>query len=280
VNGASPKGFVLTILAEGLNLLSGRRCFLTFHAGVEQIYFPRPKYPWLLPMFWVMFSIPRTIICNSEEVKKKIVEYGISPDKIVPIPAFSQQYLERSSESLPAHVETFFGRFEHVIFCYIKMRALFFPKETIAAFARLAARRRDVGLLLCGVGGYTDAGMWPLVQARLEKEDLRNRVLVVEDLPHNLFLQALSRASVCLRTHLSDGVCSSVLEALSLRVPVVAVENQTRPPGVITYNPGDVDRLADIVDDAINRRDEIARALQVPAMDDTLAKEARLLTST
>jgi glycosyltransferase involved in cell wall biosynthesis len=279
VNGASPKGFVLTILAEVLNLLSGRRCFLTFHAGVEQVYFPRPKYPWLVPMFWVMFTIPRTIICNSEEVKKKIVEYGISPDKIVPIPAFSQQYLERSTKSLPAHVETFFGRFEHVIFCYIKMRALFFPKETIAAFARLAARRRGVGLLLCGVGGYTDAGMWQAVQARLAQEDLRDRVLVVEDLPHDLFLQALSQASVCLRTHLSDGVCSSVLEALTFRVPVVAVENHTRPQGVITYDPKNEDRLTDILDDVLNRRHEISLGLQPPPVRDTLADEARLLTS-
>jgi glycosyltransferase involved in cell wall biosynthesis len=277
VNGASPKGFVLAILAELINLLSGRRCFLTFHAGVEQVYFPRPKYPLLLPVFWVIFTIPQRIICNSEEVKKKIVEYGIDPDKIVPIPAFSEQYLERSSTPLPADVEAFFNRFEHVVFCYIKMRRLFFPRETVEAFARLAARRQDVGLLLCGVGGYTDAGMWPVVQARLSQQDLHGRVLVVEDLSHDLFLQALGRAKVCLRTHLSDGVCSSVLEALSLRVPVVAVENHTRPPGVITYDPKDEQRLADILDDVLDRRAEIVAGLQPPPVRDTLAEEARLL---
>ena len=279
VNGASPKGFVLTILAELINLLSGRRCFLTFHAGVEQIYFPRPKYPWLLPMFWLMFTLPRRIICNSEEVKRKIVEYGIAPDKVVPIQAFSQQYLESSSAPLPANVEAFFGRFEHVVFCYIKMRKLFFPEQTVAAFARLAGRRGDVGLLLCGVGGYADTGIGAVVRARLAQPDLQDRVLVLEDLPHDVFLQALGRASVCLRTHLSDGVCSSVLEALSLRVPVVAVENHTRPPGVITYDPADEEKLVDILDDLLDRREEVASALPVPAIRDTLAEEARLLVS-
>jgi glycosyltransferase involved in cell wall biosynthesis len=279
VNGASPKGFVLALVAEVLNLLSGRRCVLTFHAGVEQVYFPRPKYPWLRPMFWLMFSIPKRIVCNSDDVKRKIVEYGISPGKIVPIPAFSHQYLERSSASLPDDVDAFCRRFDRVVFCYIKMRRLFFPEQTIRAFARLAARRRDVGLLLCGVGGYTDAGIWPVVQARLAQDDLRDRVLVVQDFSHDGFLEALSRSSVCLRTHLSDGVCSSVLEALSLRVPVVAVENGTRPPGVITYDPKDEQGLADILDDVLRRREEIAAALQPPQVRDTLADEARLLTS-
>jgi glycosyltransferase involved in cell wall biosynthesis len=278
VNGASYKGFALAIAAELLNLLSGRRCFLTFHAGVEQVYFPRPKYPLLLPVYWLMFSLPHRIICNSEDVKRKICEYGISADKIVPIPAFSEQYLEHSSTPLPADLDAFFNRYQHVVFCYIKMRRLFFPEATVDAFARLAARRPDVGLLVCGVGGYTDAGISPIVQARLAQPDLAGRVLVVDDLDHGLFLKALGRSSLYLRSHLSDGVCSSVLEALSLRVPVVAVQNHTRPPGVITYEPPGDERLTDILDDVLNRRDEIVAGLERPAVRDTLAEEARLLT--
>jgi glycosyltransferase involved in cell wall biosynthesis len=277
VNGASQKGFVLAIVAEILNLLAGRRCFLTFHAGVEQVYFPRPKHPVLWPVFWLMFSIPQRIICNSEDVKQKIVEYGIDSRKVVPIPGFSSQYLARSSVPLPVDVDSFYGRFDDVVFCYIKMRHLFFPDQTVRAFARLAARRQNVGLLLCGVGGYSDAGIWPAIETRISREDLRHRVLVVPDLSHEAFLQALSRASVSLRTHLSDGVCSSVLEALNLRVPVVAVENGTRPAGVITYDPTDVERLADILDHVLRQRDEIAAALQPPPARDTLAEEAGLL---
>src|SRR5687767_74847 len=204
VNGASPKGFVLAIVAEVVNLVWGRRCFLTFHAGIEQVYFPRPKYPLLLPVFWVLFTIPRRIVCNSKEVKAKIVEYGINPSKIVPIPAFSRQYLEAAQAPLPGDLEAFFRRFSQVVFCYIKMRPLFYPEATVEAFARLAARRHDVGLLLCGIVGHMERGIWPVVQARLAKPDVRDRVLVVDDLSHDLFLQTLGRASVCLRTHLSD----------------------------------------------------------------------------
>lgn len=278
-NGTSPKGFALAIAAQLINLISGRRSFLTFHAGIEQIYFPRAKSPATLPVFWVLFTLPRWIICNSEEVKAKIVEYGVRPSKIVPIPAFSRQYLESTSEPLPADIEAFCQRFEHVVFCYMKMRPLFFPEATIEGFARLASRRPGVGLILCGVVGGMEPGIWPAVQARIAQPDLHGRVLVVDDLPHDLFLLALGRASVCLRTHLSDGVCSSVLEALSLGVPVVATENRTRPPGVITYDPRDPDALASILDDVLRRRHQITAQLPRPVLRDTLAEEAALLTA-
>ena len=261
VNGASRKGFLLAIVAEIVNLAAGRRPFLTFHAGVQQVYFPRPKYPLLLPVFWLMFALARHIICNSEEVKAKIVEYGVSPSKVRPIPAFSSQYLESTDQPLPSTLDSFYRRFTHVVFCYLKMRPLFYPELTVEGFARLADRRQDAGLVLCGTEGYMQPGIWSAVQERIGRADLRDRVIVVEDLPHELFLLALARSSLFLRTHLSDGVCSSVLESLTLGVPVVATENGTRPPGVITYTPQDPNVLASLLDEVLERRDDIARTI-------------------
>lgn len=279
VNGASPKGFVLAILAEAIGRLHGCRCFLTFHAGIDQIYFPRPKYPLLLPVYKTLFALPHRIICNSDEVKAKIVEYGVAPGKVVPIPAFSRQYLESGGSPLPDSITAFFDRFDEVVFCYLKMRPLFHPQAAVEGFARLAARRPGAGLLLVGIAGHMVDGIWPAVQARIARPDLRDRVLVVDDLSHDLFLAALGRARVCLRTHVSDGVCSSVLEALSLGVPVVATENHNRPPGVLTYAPADVDGLAALLDDVLGRREAIAAALPRPVVRDTLSEEAALLTS-
>ena len=279
VNGASPKGFVLAILAELINLMVGRRCFLTFHAGVEQVYFPRPKYPALLPMYWILFTLPKAIICNSEEVKAKIVEYGIDPKKVVPIPAFSRQYLEAADAALPEALAAFYSRFPHVVFCYTKMRPLFFPEALIEGFADLASRRGDAGLVLCGIAGHMEPGLWPAVQAAIDRHRLGDRIAIVDDLSHEAFLTALGRSSVYLRTHLSDGVCSSVLEALALGVPVVATENNHRPPGVITYQPEDFRAMSAALNDVLDRRQEISAGLQRPEVRDTLADEARLLTA-
>ncbi len=277
VNGASVQGFVLALTAELVNLLCGRRCVLTFHAGTDQIYFPRPKYPWLLPMFWVMFAIPRRIICNSEAVKAKICEYGIAADKIETIQAFSSQYLEFERQPLDPSIESFYARFPLLLFSYVNLRPKFHPLELVDGFARLAAARGDVGLVLCGVAGYPEDDLRRAVHARLESDGLAGRVLLVDDLDHDLFLSALSRATVFVRSHVSDGVCSSVLEALALRVPVVACENGQRPPGVITYSATDPADLAARLEEVIARRDAIAAALPMPQIPDTLTREADLL---
>jgi glycosyltransferase involved in cell wall biosynthesis len=279
VNGASPKGFVLAILAQVLNLACGRRSFLTFHAGIDQVYFPRPKYPLLWPVFWTLFAIPRAIICNSEAVKAKIVEYGVDPAKVVPIPAFSTQYLDSGGAVLPGDMEAFYQRFEQIVFSYTKMRSMFYPEALIEGFARCAAARQDVGLVLCGIAGHMEPAIWKGVQDRIARLGIADRVFIVEDLAHDAFLQALGRAAVYLRTHVSDGVCSSVLEALALGVPVVATENHTRPAGVITYPAEDAGALARTLEDVLARRDDIVATLQRPVVRDTLADEARLLTA-
>lgn len=278
-NGASPKGFVLAIVAQLINLVSGHRSFLTFHAGIDQVYFPRPKYPMLLPVFWLLFKLPRTIICNSEEVKAKIVEYGVDPAKVVPIPAFSTQYLESTGAALPDRIESFYRRFAHVIFSYTKLRRLFYPEALVEGFARFASVHPSAGLVLCGIAGHTDPGVWEAVERRISKLGIGDRVLVVDDLPHDAFLQALGRSTLYLRTHVSDGVCSSIMEALTLGVPVVATENGNRPAGVVTYPPEDTVALARCLADVVARRDEIVATMERPEVRDTLAAEARLLTT-
>jgi glycosyltransferase involved in cell wall biosynthesis len=228
-------------------------------------------------MFWVLFTIPRCIICNSGAVKEKIVEYGIPAEKIHPIQAFSSQYLEFARVALDASTEAFYRAFPTVVFSYINFRPKFHPLELLDGFGRVASRRADCGLVLCGVGGYAEADLHRAIQERLERPDLHGRVHVIQDLEHGQFLTALSRAAIFLRSHVSDGVCSSVLEALALRVPVVAAENGQRPAGVLTYTATDPAHLAAVLDDALARRETIAAALPAPEIPDTLSAEADVL---
>ena len=86
INGSTPKGLVLTIAAQILNLLFGRRCVLTFHAGVKQVYFPRSQAPMLCPVFWLMFTMARTIICNNGRSKRRSRSTGYRPGRSIPFP--------------------------------------------------------------------------------------------------------------------------------------------------------------------------------------------------
>jgi glycosyltransferase involved in cell wall biosynthesis len=278
-NGDALKGLLLALLAELINLACGRRCYLTFHAGVIQRYFPRERAPWLVPVFWLLFAIPRRIICNSEAVKAKIGGYGVPASKIVPIAAFSRQYLEFTPAPLPPHLDAFFARYPHVVFTYVRMRPLFFPFTLMDGIADLVRRRPDVGLVLCGTSGHADEGIWEGVQERITRHRLEEHICLVEDLDHDSFLTALQRSSLYLRTPITDGVASSVLEALFLGVPVVACENGTRPPGVVTYPAEDHGKMAASVEYVIANRAQVIEAMGKFDVPDTLADEIAVLTA-
>ena len=104
-----------------------------------------------------------------------------------------------------------------------------------------------------------------------------DRVCFVDDLDHDAFLTALQRSALYLRTPITDGVASSVLESLALGVPVVACENGTRPPGVITYPAEDAVAMAAAVERTLDTKD--AAPTVAGDLPDTVADELVLLTS-
>jgi glycosyltransferase involved in cell wall biosynthesis len=276
-NGDSVKGVFLALIAELVNLALGSRCYLTFHAGAIQRYFPRDRAWWLVPVYWLLFTIPRRIICNSEAVRERIRGYGIPAAKIVPIPAFSRQYMDFTPAPLPDALEDFFRRFPHVVFTYARMRPLFFPLTMIDGMALVMARRTDVGLVLCGGLSHMEEGLWKEVEARIEQHGIRDRICLIEDLDREAFLTALRRSSMYLRTPITDGVASSVMESLALGTPVVASENGTRPAGVLTYPREDAAGLADAVEQVIVNRGEVVARMGRLEVADTLSQEVALL---
>jgi glycosyltransferase involved in cell wall biosynthesis len=76
---------------------------------------------------------------------------------------------------------------------------------------------------------------------------------------------------------LRDGVCTSVLEALHLGVPVVAAEDGLRPPSVITYAPGDAAALARAVAAVLDDLPAARASVQRPVVDNHLDQEVALL---
>jgi glycosyltransferase involved in cell wall biosynthesis len=160
------------------------------------------------------------------------------------------------------------------------MRPLFYPVEVVRGFAQLAVRRASVGLVLCGISEHMEGDLLPKARQEVHGAGIEDRVLFVDDLDHPMFLAALRRATLYLRSHVSDGVCSSVLESLSFGVPVVASENHTRPPGVRCYPAEDPAALADALADVLERRQQIAADLEVPQLSDTVRTEVDLLAGT
>ena len=122
--------------------------------------------------------------------------------------------------------------------------------------------RRRLGI---GAGAYTHHG-------------IERHICLVEDLDHDAFLTVLGRSTLYLRTPITDGVASSVLESLALGVPVVACENGTRPKGVITYRADDHMEMAARMEHVIANRPRIVDAMGTLDVPDTLDDEIALLT--
>ena len=278
-NGDAIKGAVLALVVLLISLLHGRRSVLTFHAGAIQRYFPVHRSWIWAPLYWLLFLLPRTIICNSEAVKACIGQYGVPASKITPIPAFSSQYLEHAPTALPAGLESFYARYPQVVFAYIRLRALFYPVTLADGIARICARRSDVGVVLCGAtAGHFDPEVKSAFEQRMRDHSLAERVCLLEDLDHDAFLAALQRSAVFLRTPITDGVASSVMEAIALGVPVVACDNGTRPPGVVLYPAEDADKMADAALYTIEHRADVVAAQAMPEVRDTVTDEVAVLT--
>jgi glycosyltransferase involved in cell wall biosynthesis len=278
-NGDAVKGAVLALVVLSIALIHGRRSVLTFHAGAIQRFFPIHR-SWLwTPLYWLLFLLPRDIVCNSEAVKTCIRQYGVPAGKITPIPAFSAQYMEFEPADLPPALEQFFSSKRHVVFTYIRLRPLFYPLTLLDAVARICRERPDVGVVLCGASaGHFEPELKAAFEQKLQDLDLAPHVCLLEDLGHDAFLTALQRSVLYLRTPITDGVASSVLESIALGVPVVACDNGTRPKGVVLYPAEDAALMAQAVIHTIDHRAEVMAAQAGVEVRDTVADEVALLT--
>jgi glycosyltransferase involved in cell wall biosynthesis len=272
LNGDSLKGLLLVLIAELVGVLVGRRCVLTFHAGPEQRFFPVHRSRLLAPLYLLAFALPQTIICNSNLVKAAIQTYGIRAEKIVPIPAFSRQYLAFERVALKRNLEEFLSRHRPVVVAYIFLRPEFFVEPLIQSLTQAALELPDMGVVLIGADTQSDRAT-----RMLEEAGLRDRAFQAGDLSHDECMTLMSRAHLFVRTPKKDGVSSSVLEALSLKIPVIASENGSRPAGVITFNAGDAADLAKKIRTVWKAYPRVRAELVAPTIRDTVQDEARLL---
>ncbi len=272
LNGDSPKKFIMTIIAQIISLLTFRRTVITFHAGPVQRYFPQFKAPYLIPMYKFIFTEPKYIICNNEAVKKNIAGYGIHPDKIVPIQSFSKQYLQFHEVPFEGRVKTIFDTGDPVIVSYVYFRPEFFVHDLIRFFKQFVGKYPKAYLVIIG----HESGSEPIKQL-IDELRLNDRIYFAGDLDHDTFLTYLKRATLFLRTPVKDGVCSSVLEALALKTPVVASENGSRPEGVITYQNGNIDDMVKKVQYVVENLDAVRKQLKEPDIPDTVNQEIQLI---
>lgn len=270
INGDSIKGFILCLIAQLIGFLFFQRCAISFHAGVVQVCFRDKVNPQKI-LAYLVFHMAQGIMCNSEEVKEKISAFNIDNKKIYAIPCFSKQYLQHVP-ILTEEEAAFIAKHDPVLSSYLFFRDEYEPSTLIEAFNIIHRDYPKSGLIIIGSTFGAESFVETIASYRLN-----DHILLAGDKSHDNFLTLIEHSDLCLRTHIRDGVCSSVMEALALGVPVIACDNGTRPPEVILYRSCDHQDLAEKISMALPRLNELKRKLSSIGERDAMAEELEFL---
>lgn len=270
VNGDTKKGYLLALAALVLARLWGRPALLTYCGGHEQNFFPAPRGSFREGAFSFLFRVSSRIYCNSEAVKSAILTTSVSPSKVIPIPHFSTQYVQFDPVPLPEKAEAFCREHEAVFFIYLCYRKEYMLEFLARVMREFRARFPRIGFLLVG----TSEREVPLLRDFFEREQLGKAICITGSVAHDLFLTMMQRSLAYIRMPLTDGVCSSVLEGLTMKVPVLASDNGTRPIGAEIWKAGDHDRLLSLLVEAAEQHGEMVGRIPAVAVDDNAAKLA------
>ncbi len=269
VNGQSKPGYALALLAVIVSRLSGRPAFIAWRGGLQQKYFPRRDNRLLRMAYRWLFSLSGGISCNSKPIKEAIEAYGIDSKRIVAIPAFSRQHVNFESAVLAPETEAFLRSHRKVFFCYVSFRPEYQLEMLREAMRNFRREHPDAGFVWLGFPSKEAAAVREYVRGWSDFE--REGLLLLGNLPHANFLTLLSRCFAYIRTPVCDGVSSSILESLSLGVPVIASDNGDRPAAVVTYREGDEADLRAKVDLVIAQYEKIKAQSQLEAVGDNIA---------
>jgi glycosyltransferase involved in cell wall biosynthesis/LPS sulfotransferase NodH len=272
VNGMSKKGYWLAMAAALTGRLTNQPALVTFHGGLAQDYFPRQQRSLSRAAFYWLFRIAGQVACDSETIREAILQYGIRPDKVSAIATFSPQYLQFAQVELPERVETFLRQHPRVVLSYVSFRPEYRLDVLREGMQRYRAIDPKAGFVWLGFPGKEMPAAEEFVRAW--PADEHATLLLLGNLTHDEFLSLLSRCFVYLRTPACDGVAASVLEALGLRIPVVASENGRRPAGVVTYNDTDAADMVVKLCFVREHYDKVRESLQPEVGDDNVGRMA------
>ena len=274
-NAQAVKGPLLVLTAHLVSILTFSRAAMTFHGGYIQLNFPRKNGGRMFPIIYLNFILSRLIICNDEHIKKDIAEYGplIGPWKIHPIQAFSKQYINLEKSDLPADIQDYIRGKDKLIACYASFRHGYYL-DVICELIHMLPE--NIGMVITGAGPIEDDHVRPYAEKLIEM-DKQNRIVVRDAVDHSQFVTLIEASNLFLRTYISDGVASSVLESLMMKRVVVASDNGQRPQGVVTYPADDVNELFKKINLVFENQEKFEDQIELPEIKDTIKEEINVL---
>lgn len=266
VNAESKKGYLLALSAMLMARLAGRPALLTYCGGHRQTFFPAPKGSFRYLAFAFLFRVPTRIYCDSEAVKQALLTTGIDAGRVIPVPLFSSENVHFTPAELPDSVRDFIARRDGVFFLYVCYRKEYMLEFLAGVMRQFVMQHPSIGFLLVGTSDKEQE----LLRQFVRDQGLDDAVCIAGSVSHDAFLTMVTRSLACIRSPLTDGVSSSVLESLALGVPVLGSDNGTRPAGVELWRKDDPESLLKLMAEAVhNRAAMVSRMPRLSAEDNT-----------
>jgi len=224
-SGANPKSWMLAGLCATAGKLSRKPALITFHSGLGPSWLA--GNPLRQRVARAVSSKFGTVIAVSQEIRDSLGLCGVSPEKVLVLPAFSPSFLE---EGAPPEGFPELRREAAPLLCAMLAPGKVYGREILlGAFALLQARLPRARLALYGPG-----------TSEVRAEGVKG----FGELHRPAALAVMSASDLFVRPTLADGDSVSVREALALGCAVVATSVGTRPAGVRLCAPNDVNALA------------------------------------
>lgn len=193
-------------------------------------------------------------ICVNTELRQKLLDYGIKKDNIAIIPAFLPPTEEETDVSLLPEG-----------FIDIRNKYKFFITANACSIVFHEGRDLygiDIAIELTKLllkNGYNDF-LFLFVIANVNNTVYMSRsekFIASNNLQEHFFFCSgnisypaiLNISDIFIRPTITDGDALSIREALHLKVPVIASDCVTRPPGVLTFKTRDVHDLFNVIVD-------------------------------
>ena len=272
-NAHSKKGLILAYIAGSLGAALGPTPVLSFHGGLPQAFFPPSKPLWTRYLVSSLFRLRACITCDSEEIRSEILKYEIDTE-IRAIPCVSAELLNCERVEIPSAAAEFIKRYDCVFFSYVRLRTAYGFPVLLEAMRLFTQENPRVGFIWMGP---SEPEMRPVSEIITSSGFPKEKLLLLPNADHELFLSTMSRCTATIRSYQCDGVSASVLESLSLGIPVIACEDGRRPAGVITYDAHDPNDLCQKMHYVLRNYDQLRRGLPRPKIERNTERLVKVL---
>ena len=185
------------------------------------------------------------VISINDLMSEMMRKFGVRENRLSFISPFSIN-LADVDRDLPEELENFLTRFPKTLVGVALLEDEYNLEAQMSAVDQLAETIPDLGLIIVGSGSKES-------KLRSFRDGLKNRdrVLFTGDLDRKVTLPLIKRAKIMLRTTSFDGDAMSVREALAVGTPVIATDNDMRPPGTILIDHRELTELAALIDEKL-----------------------------